>query len=80
MVLFAVVAGILLSKVFSYSEGAFSAALMIFFYFLPTLAAGSRKHLNKEAIFALNLLAGWTVLGWLVAFVWAFTNNRKLPA
>jgi len=43
-------------------------------YFVPTLIAHYRKHHNREAIFWLNLLLGWTGLGWIAAFVWAFTK------
>jgi hypothetical protein len=48
------------------------AIILIFaFYFLPTLVAFLKQHKNKLAIFLLNLLLGWTVLGWVVTFVWS---------
>jgi hypothetical protein len=53
-------------------------ALMIFvvlLYFLPAIIAYRQKKLNKEAILALNVFLGWTVLGWVVALVWAYTKN-----
>ena len=40
-------------------------------YFLPTLIAFLRQHKNKLAIFLLNLLLGWTVLGWVGSLVWS---------
>jgi hypothetical protein len=40
-------------------------------YFLPTLVGQSKR--NAGAIFALNLLLGWTVIGWVIALVWAMT-------
>jgi uncharacterized membrane protein YqaE (UPF0057 family) len=43
--------------------------LAIAIYFLPTIAA--RKRRSGTAIFLLNLLLGWTLLGWVVALVWA---------
>ncbi len=46
--------------------------LMIIFYFLPTLVAYFRQHKNIPAIFVLNLLLGWTVLGWVSSLVWSF--------
>lgn len=43
-------------------------------YFLPTMI-GFRKG-NAGAIFALNLLLGWTILGWVGALVWALTKEE----
>ena len=40
-------------------------------YFLPTLIAFLKDHKNKLAIFLLNLLLGWTALGWVGSLVWA---------
>ena len=45
--------------------------LIFAFYFLPTLIAFLRNHKNKLAVFLLNLLLGWTVLGWVVSLVWS---------
>jgi hypothetical protein len=42
-------------------------------YFLPTMV-GFRKR-NAGAIFALNLLLGWTLVGWVVSLVWALTKE-----
>ena len=49
--------------------------VMLAVYFVPAMVAASRKHNNLTAIFALNLLLGWTVLGWVAAIVWALTGN-----
>jgi len=43
-------------------------------YFLPALIAASRHHPNATAIFVLNLLLGWTFVGWVVSLVWSFTR------
>ena len=43
-------------------------------YFLPSLIAFAREHKNKLAIFSLNLLLGWTVLGWVSSLVWSVTR------
>ena len=43
-------------------------------YFLPSLIAFAREHKNKLAIFLLNLLLGWTVLGWVSSLVWSVTR------
>lgn len=47
------------------------AVLIFAFYFLPTLIAFLRNHKNKLAIFLLNLLLGWTVLGWVGSLIWS---------
>ena len=57
--------------------GIISLALLIvavFFYFLPAYLAYTHGHHNTVAIFALNLLLGWTVIGWVGALVWALTR------
>jgi hypothetical protein len=48
--------------------------LILCFYFWPTSEAYRRKNKNCVAIFILNLLLGWTVIGWVIAMVWAFVN------
>ena len=45
-------------------------------YFLPAIAAYWRRHHNTAAILTLNLLLGWTGLGWIIALVWAMTEPR----
>lgn len=45
----------------------------LLFYLLPTFIAGMRGHQNTAAIVVLNLLLGWTFIGWVVALVWSFT-------
>lgn len=43
-------------------------------YFLPSIVAAARKHRNTTAIFFLNLLLGWSLIGWIGALIWALTN------
>lgn len=53
-------------------------ALLIFgLYFIPALVASSRGHKNAAAIFVLNLLLGWMLIPWVLALVWALTDNVK---
>jgi uncharacterized membrane protein len=42
-------------------------------YFFPTIIARSKKKRNAVAIFAVNLFLGWTLVGWVIALVWALT-------
>lgn len=54
--------------------------LVIFaIYFLPCIVATLRKHRQQLAIFVLNLLLGWTLVGWVVAMVWACTADVEIP-
>jgi hypothetical protein len=50
--------------------------ILVGLYFLPTVIAASRGHKNAAAILVLNLLLGWTVLGWIIALVWSFTSSK----
>jgi hypothetical protein len=45
-------------------------------YFFPTFLAGLRGHHATVGIFAVNLLLGWTAIGWIVALLWAFAPVR----
>jgi cell division protein FtsW (lipid II flippase) len=47
-------------------------------YMLPSLIAFARGHNNLGAIFMLNLLLGWTFVGWAAALVWSLTDNVRL--
>lgn len=53
--------------------------ILVFAYFIPAVVAVSRHYHNAAAIFILNLLLGWTVLGWIIALVWASTAVRREP-
>ena len=53
--------------------------ITFFAYWVPTLAANSNRHRNRVAIGLLNLFLGWTVIGWVVALVWADTDNCETP-
>lgn len=46
-------------------------------YFLPMMVAIGRRHHQVGAIIILNLLLGWTLLGWIGALVWAATQVRR---
>lgn len=50
--------------------------LLIGVYFLPVLVAFATRHRNILAIAVLNILLGWTLIGWVVALVWAFIKDR----
>jgi hypothetical protein len=50
--------------------------LAFFVYFLPAIIG--RHKANAVAIFALNLFLGWTLIGWILALVWACTEDSAM--
>jgi hypothetical protein len=40
-------------------------------YVLPTIIAQKTNHPSRTAITVLNILLGWTFLGWVGSLVWA---------
>ena len=48
---------------------------MVAVYFIPTLVAYKRGHKNSTAIKWLNILLGWTFIGWVISLVWALTKD-----
>jgi hypothetical protein len=50
------------------------------FYFLPAIIAFARHKRDALSIFLLNLFLGWTLIGWIVALVWAAKAEAPLPA
>lgn len=50
--------------------------LSVFVYFLPSIIG--RRKVNSMAIFTLNLFLGWTFFGWVIALVWACTQDSAM--
>lgn len=44
-------------------------------YFLPSIIALARSKRDILAIFLLNLFLGWSVIGWVVALIWAAKHD-----
>jgi hypothetical protein len=49
--------------------------LFLVAYLMPALVAAIRRHRFTQAIAALNVLLGWTGLGWLAAMIWAVNRD-----
>lgn len=49
-------------------------------YFIPTYVAHCRTHHQFPAICALNILLGWTFIGWAVALIWALIKPSKIAS
>ena len=45
--------------------------LIIMIYMLPTLIAFGREHPRRHDITVANILLGWTLIGWIVIFLYA---------
>jgi uncharacterized membrane protein len=46
-------------------------------HFLPSIVAALRNSRHTLAIFLINLFFGWTVIGWIIALIWAITSEPK---
>jgi hypothetical protein len=45
-------------------------------YFLPTIIAAVRHTDHLLAIVLINIFAGWTFIGWVVALVWSLVGKK----
>jgi heme/copper-type cytochrome/quinol oxidase subunit 2 len=62
------------------SSGGFVLVLLLAglaLHALPVAVAVVREHHQRAAIIALTVVAGWTLVGWIVAFVWSCTAVKK---
>jgi hypothetical protein len=44
-------------------------------YFLPSIIALARSKRDITAILLLNVFLGWTMIGWVVALIWAVKTD-----
>lgn len=52
-------------------------ALIFCFYFLPAIISAKRNTKHCNAITLVNLLFGWTILGWIAALIWAVVEGEE---
>ncbi len=48
-------------------------------YLVPFMLAAARDHDQVVGVLLLNVLLGWTGIGWLAALVWALQRPEPLP-
>ena len=48
-------------------------------YFVPTVIAWWMHAKSTRAIFYVNLVFGWTIVGWIVAMMWALAERNEVP-
>jgi hypothetical protein len=54
--------------------------LIVIIYLLPTIIAYGRDHPHRHAVALLNILFGWTLIGWFLLFLWAALSPRVVEA
>ena len=55
----------------------FVLIVVIYVYFLPTFVASKRGHPQAVPIFFVNLFFGWSLIGWILTLIWAYSGNRS---
>ena len=46
-----------------------------YFYIFPSLLAVHENHPHARAVAMVNLLLGWTIVGWLVSLFWVLSST-----
>ncbi len=52
-------------------------AFLLLLYFLPAIIGRQKR--DATGIFLLNLFLGWTVIGWIIALIWACAAQPYAP-
>ena len=68
------------STVFFFPFLGFGFGIPLVLYFLPSIIALARNKRDTLAIFLLNFFLGWSVIGWIVALVWAAKHDAPVVA
>ena len=48
-----------------------------FLYLIPTIVALMRDHPSKGGIIVLNVLLGWSIIGWVISLAWAASSTGR---
>ena len=56
------------------TEAWFAIISIVIVYMAPSIIGSKKTNIN--AILALNILLGWTLIGWVVALTWALTKEE----
>jgi len=51
--------------------------ILMCIYFLPTIIAVAKDHKQMPALVVINILTGWTFIGYLIALVWSLWRYKK---
>jgi hypothetical protein len=51
--------------------------IMALFYMVPYIIAASRDMAQRRTVFWLNVLIGWSLIGWVALGLWAIFGETK---
>ena len=51
--------------------------VVVLAYLAPSIIAQRYDHQKQRAILLLNIALGWTIVGWVIALVWALRASHK---
>jgi Superinfection immunity protein len=54
----------------------FGIVILLLLYFIPLVVAAARSH-NVGGVAIVNVLLGWTVIGWIAALIMACGNKTQ---
>jgi hypothetical protein len=52
--------------------------LCVIIYMLPTLVAYARDIPSRKTVTVVNIIFGWTLIGWFIAFLWAMLAETSI--
>jgi hypothetical protein len=52
--------------------------LCLIIYMLPTLIAYARDIPSRQTITVVNIVFGWTLIGWFICFLWAMLAETSI--
>ena len=55
----------------------FQGLVVVTLYLLPSLIAACRRTTHLGTGFLVNILLGWTIVGWVYSFIWAMFADRQ---
>ena len=61
------------SKVISFI---FTLIIIALIYFIPTIIALVRHHNYKLYVIGINIILGWTLIGWIACLIWSFIDKK----
>jgi hypothetical protein len=60
------------------SGSGFLIVIAVFIYFVPSIIAYRKKKRDVTPILLINIFLGWTLIGWVVALIWAVSSEKKI--